>query len=98
MIFTFICDSPPWVRVNPYEEGDTMYVPYAHHMMLIGISEKNSQLWLPLCYDKMLQAIPDGLRTAIVDMNVAYIEENEKESKVLGAIGIDFRRWLSSAR
>ena len=62
--------------------------------MLIGLCDASNVIDIPLCYDKLLQALPTLTRTQLIDRNAAYIQPLPENKH---AEYSDARRWMARA-
>ena len=79
----------------PPQEGDVGWVPYGHHVWMIGMKAENQLLYAPMVYDKLLQTLQKPLLRKLADWNAAlYTECPDASAKEMGA---GCRRWMSRA-
>ncbi len=72
-----------------------MWIPYGWHVMFIGLTDHSTFLYQPMCYDAMLQKVPDEVRAPLVDWNCQFFVDSTHDAfKDLSA---GARRWLSRA-
>ena len=79
------------------QAGETLWIPYGYHTIMVGYGGKSAQLFQPVCMDVLLQKVEPSLRKMIAEWNVGFIDANAK-SKLVSNFGTGFRHWLSAAQ
>ena len=75
-------------------EDSVFWLPYSYHAFYIGLTDFSCFMWLPMIYDKLLQAVEKPLQTQMIQNLCDTLPEQDEQ---FDQWSTELKRWLSRA-